>query len=64
MTHDKITRIVLVAIALGLWMNALNPWLKPVPVAAQEDRIEKHLSEIEHDVHAIYAGTCLSKICD
>ncbi len=37
MRIDKLTKVLLGIIAIALWMIALNPWLRPVPVAAQED---------------------------
>ncbi len=36
MRTDKLTKVLLGIIAIALWMVALNPWLRPVPVAAQE----------------------------
>ena len=27
---DKMTKVLLAVIAIGLLMNALNPWIKPV----------------------------------
>ena len=36
MRTDKLTKVLLGIIAIALWMIALNPWLRPVPVAAQE----------------------------
>ena len=35
MTTDKLTNVLLAAIAIALLMIALNPWLRPVPIAAQ-----------------------------
>ncbi len=35
MKTDKLTKVLLGVIAIALWMLALNPWLQPVPVAAQ-----------------------------
>ncbi len=34
MTTDSATKILLAAIAIGLWANVLNPWLAPTPAAA------------------------------
>jgi hypothetical protein len=36
MRTDKLTKVLLGVIAIALWMIALNPWLRPVPAAAQE----------------------------
>ena len=65
---DKSTKFLLLVIAVALWMIALNPWLRPVAVAAAQEvdliSIESYLSSIESDVESIYWGTCLnSKIC-
>jgi hypothetical protein len=57
MQTDRTTKLLLLAIALGLWFNAL----KPIPVQASDDST---LEDIAHDVHAIYSGVCLnSTIC-
>lgn len=62
---DRSTKLLLGVIALGLWANALAPFFRPLPVHAQDaSSIQKSLDNIEHDVHSIYAGTCLSKMCD
>lgn len=37
MKTDRLTKILLGVIAIALWILALNPWLRPEPVAAQED---------------------------
>ena len=37
MNTEKLTKILLGIIAVALWVIALNPWLRPMPVAAQED---------------------------
>jgi len=34
MTTDRALKILLTTIAIGLWANALNPWLAPTPAAA------------------------------
>ncbi len=36
MRTDKLTKVLLGVIAIALWMIAINPWLRPAPVAAQE----------------------------
>ena len=54
MKTDKLTKSLLVAIAIALWMIAMNPWLRPMPVAAQEkidlSKVESSLSSIRNDV--------------
>lgn len=32
---DRTTKVLLLAIALGLWGHLVAPWLRPVPVQAQ-----------------------------
>ena len=32
---DRMTKALLLAIAVGLWANAITTWLEPVPVQAQ-----------------------------
>jgi hypothetical protein len=54
-----VNKLLLLAIALGLWANALSGWVKP----ARADS-ESSLSSIEDYVSAIASGTCNnSKIC-
>jgi hypothetical protein len=65
MRIDRSTKLLLGAIALGLWANALAPFFRPAPVHAQDaSSIQSSLDSIEHDVHSIYSGTCLGKICN
>lgn len=57
---DRTTKALLASIALGLWMNVLTDWLKPVAVHAQSEEI----SEIARRVRQIASGTCTnSKLC-
>jgi hypothetical protein len=65
MRIDRLTKFLLGVIALGLWANLLSPLIRPIRVHAEDTSdIEQHLAKIEHDVHSIYSGTCLSKICE
>jgi hypothetical protein len=58
MRIDKLTKSILAAIAIALWVIAMNPWFHPVSVSAQDD------SSIENYVRQIANGTCTnSKIC-
>jgi len=34
---DRWTRILLWVIAVGIWMNAINPWVAPTQVRADSD---------------------------
>ncbi len=64
---DRTSKLLLAAIALGLWANAVIPLFRPHGVAAQDrtahtlSSIDDHLATIEHDVHDltdIGDGTC------
>lgn len=59
---DRTTKIIMAAIALGLWANALIPVLKPQPAAASA---ESSLSNIERYTGGLYNGVCLNrKLCN
>ncbi len=62
---DKTTKILLLAIALGLWANALLPVLRPLPVRADDlGDIYSTLKSMKSDLSGINSGLCLnSKIC-
>ena len=61
MNTDRLTKALLAAIAVALWMIALNPWLRPITAGAQTDI---YLQRIADDVSAIAGGVCLNpKIC-
>ena len=51
---DKLTKLLLAAIAAALWTIAMNPWLRPMPVAAQGEidlsNVEAYLSNIESGI--------------
>jgi hypothetical protein len=72
MTTDKVTKILLALITLGLFVNALNPWLRPMPTAAatQIDELSGIATSVKSiDVrlsHLLKGGAgCLNtKICD
>ncbi len=75
MQVDKLTKTLLTFIAIALWMIAMNPWLRPLPVAAQEkvdlSQIESSLTSIAGDISTIKTdfghiarGTCTNpKFC-
>lgn len=75
MKTDRLTKVLLGIIAIALWMIALNPWLRPVHVAAQGEidlgTVESYLSDIQSDVSSmesylrqIQRGTCSDdKLC-
>jgi len=61
---DRLTKIALVAIALGLWVNLAVTLLRPTPLMAQDATLALRIANIERDVGGIYNGLCPnSKIC-
>lgn len=62
---DRTTKLLLGAIALGLWLNLLSVWFKPVPVAAAtQDAATAALLNTQQAVSQIARGTCANlKIC-
>ena len=68
---DKITKVLLAIIAFGLLMNAVNPWVRPVKVEAQDYEVLRELRDIsstlssmESDLRRISRGTCTGPVCD
>jgi hypothetical protein len=60
MKNDKTMKLLMALIATGLWMNVLGPFFLSKAQANADD----YLSNIEHDIHSIYSGTCLNrKLC-
>ena len=71
MKADGHGRALLAIIALGLFMNALNPWLRPTPVAAQQPpadlpmmevhlrNIDSTLDEVENEIERLAATATL-----
>jgi len=63
MTTDTLTKCLLAAIALGLWLNLLTPWIRP-PAASAGSSVGIELSTIRSYLYGIHEGTCPnSKIC-
>jgi hypothetical protein len=64
---DRTTRIILAAIATGLWANAVGTWFRPAPAVAQHYVIrsmDNHLASIDNDIGRIQRGTCTnSRLC-
>ena len=68
---DRTTKLLLLAIAVGLWMNVASQWLRPVPVHAAVETAQDDLTMISADlirignlVNSIWMGTCPNpKIC-
>ena len=68
MPTDRMTKVLLAAIALGLFLNAaVDLFRPPTAFAAVQIRartIEGHLQYIENYLEGIYRGTCRNKkIC-
>ena len=61
---DRTTKLLLLAIAVGLWLNGLSPLLHPQGVAAQGNT-DRVLADIQNDFHRITIGECENrKICN
>jgi hypothetical protein len=64
---DRLTKALLAAIAVGLWLNAVNPWIRPRPVEAQMEylgSINSTVALIQTDLSTIQRGVCANnKIC-
>ena len=57
---DRTTKIILAAIALGLWANVALPLLRPTPARAADYEV----TEILNAVNNIANGVCVNrKIC-
>ena len=68
MTTDRLTKTLLAAIAMGLWMNALNPWISFNTASADVDsdmnRILSSVQSIQGDLNQIKRGSCFNrKLC-
>lgn len=68
MKTDRLTKTFLAAIAMGLWMNALNPWIWSQSASADVDSdiswILATVTSIQGDLGKIESGNCLnSKLC-
>jgi hypothetical protein len=46
MKADRHVKVLLAIIALALLLNALNPWLRPMPVAAQRPPADLPMMEV------------------
>lgn len=65
---DRLTKVLLAAIAIALWINAINPWIRAVPAAAQAEvylsKIQSDVSSINPYIYRLQNGTCTnSKLC-
>ena len=60
---DKTTKIILAAIALGLWMNAGVELFKPTPVLAQSGIVDVHVVGGRLDYETDVKGGPTLKVC-
>lgn len=62
---DRTTKVLLAAIALGLWANAIGDWLRVSTIEAQDlALVEAALLGVQTDVAAISNGSCSNpEIC-
>lgn len=64
MTEDRTTKTLLALIALALFLNALNPWLRPTVAEAQSpdtlSRIEEIVGNIDENLEVIALGSCMN----
>lgn len=62
---DRVTKALLAAIALGLWVNAVNPWIRPLPAWGNSlGEIYTRLQSLDGDLNKIEKGSCRNKkIC-
>ena len=73
MMIDRTTKALLLAIAIGLWVNAAREMLRPVPLEAVQGipdvwteltHVYQQLANISIDLRRIQNGTCTnSTIC-
>jgi hypothetical protein len=57
---DRTTKALLLAIALGLWVNVVSDWIRPTVAQAQS----AELPQISRDLRSIALGSCVNtKIC-
>ena len=58
---DKVTKMLLFVIGLGLWANASISWVRPAEAQSNS------LASIAHDIHTLIVGGAYcsnKKICD
>jgi hypothetical protein len=59
---DKTTKMLLLAIAIGLWVNVVSTWVRPTPVEAAQDTTN-YLHNIDTNVSRIARGVCANVKC-
>ncbi|HEX3429556.1 MAG TPA: hypothetical protein VHT03_01610 [Rhizomicrobium sp.] len=55
---DRTTKIILAAIAIGLWANVFAPVIRP---ARAQDETSTFISQIATDFHIVAIGNCRNK---
>ena len=67
---DRTTKILLAAIALGLWANLFGPVLRPITAFAQYESdhilrsIDARLASIDFNIDKLQKGSCANgKLC-
>ena len=65
---DRTIKTLLIVIALGLWINAASPWLRPMAVQAAQDQgllllgplieIDQSLDEIRQSLDRMADNRC------
>ena len=68
MKSDTLTKTLLAAIAIALWVDVVTPWVQPGSALADVDSdirgIRQDVQSIQSDLSSIGLGVCVnSKIC-
>ena len=68
MNIDTLTKTLLAAIAIALWLNVINPSIQPRSALADVDsdikRIRQDVDDIRSALRSIADGVCInSKLC-
>lgn len=59
---DRTTKLLLAAIAAGLWVNAAGSLVRPAEADFYTLRsIDKNIALIQSDINSIYSGNCMNR---
>jgi hypothetical protein len=62
--NDRMTKLILLAIAMGLWANAAVTVVHPASARPEPTVLENYLSDIAQALMAISSGQCANhKLC-
>jgi hypothetical protein len=62
---DRLTKVILITIALGLWANAAVTIIRPTPAAAVDDLCASCLQRMADVLKHIQLGDCANpKLCE